>query len=144
MKKRTEQILLGGLISKRGVNTIRQMIYIIRYEVGQLAILAVTPNLLDRIQLCSIKRLSSRNTIVLPLLRAFFYTWPILLSPSCDGIFITLSGTFFRFLTAPPHTLQNVPDTGEVIGKTKMVFDYLCDSLQGPQFSGITISTSTF
>ena len=46
--------MLGGLISKRGVNTIRQMIYIIRYEVGQLAILAVVPNLLDRIQLRSV------------------------------------------------------------------------------------------
>lgn len=54
MKKRTEQILLLRLMPQRSIKLTCQVFNIIRYKIRQLAVLAVIPDLLNRIQLRSI------------------------------------------------------------------------------------------
>lgn len=56
MKKRTKQILLPRLDIKAVFNGLGQVCHIVRNKVGQLAVFAMVPNLLNRIQFRRISR----------------------------------------------------------------------------------------
>jgi hypothetical protein len=82
--------------------------------------------------------------MVLPVLRAFFYTRPIGLAPSGDGFFIAFTSPFFGFLTTPAHPSKDVPNTGRVVGYSEVFFDHFGDPSKRPQFSSVTVFASAF
>jgi len=74
MKKRTEQILLFRLMTQRTIKHICQVFNVIRYKIRQLAVSAVVPDLLNRIQLRSIGRQPFNINTVKASLQSFSTT----------------------------------------------------------------------
>ena len=82
--------------------------------------------------------------MVLPVLRAFFYTRPIRLSPLDNGLWILLTGLGFGLLATEAHPLENVPDTGWVVINPQLLFNYICNPSKRPQFGRIAVVTRAF
>lgn len=71
MKKRTEQILLLRLAAQRGIKDSGQMVDVVRYKIRQLAVFAVVPDLLHRVQLRCIGRQPLNLNTAKPFLQSF-------------------------------------------------------------------------
>ena len=86
------------------------------------------------------KPLSSTMTMVLLLFPVFFYTRPIPLAPTSDGLSVALASSTLGFPASPAHALEYVPNTGGIVAYPELFSDHLDDPRQGPQLGGIALA----
>src|ERR1044072_5057645 len=73
----------------------------------------------------SIRPVSSRNRIVFPDLRAFFYTRPLITPPFLDHLLIPLAGLGLWFLATPSHRRQHVPHAAGAVIDAEVAADQI-------------------
>src|SRR5215204_3521368 len=82
----------------------------------------------------SIRPVSSRNSMILPVLAAFFYARPVHFPPPGDGPLIALPRPALGLLATPVQGQKNPPDLAGIVGHIKGLLDHFADPRQGPQF----------